>query len=348
MSHIKKIEINNFRCFEKFEIGDFKTINVLVGKSNSGKSCLLESLFIAIDANPLMPAGLNNLRGLGYSSEQLKYLFHNFDLNTAPILKINFSDQRNTELKLSPNYNIATINEKPITRLSSSVSKKVIGINLELKLSSEKIYKASYMLDDEGNQKNILSDYQSNITAAFIPPIFLGGFALTCYSELIKKRKEAVILEILQKIEPKIQGIQALPEGIFFIYDKMNELVPIQILGGGIQQAFNIITQIANEDFNVIFIDEIETGLHYSAHSELWKGIFALCKTLNTQLFITTHNIETLSSLKEVLELDEYQSMQNEMAIFNLVNTKKYGLKAYQYSFEGIKEAIELNQEMRY
>ncbi|NOQ34688.1 MAG: AAA family ATPase [Methylococcaceae bacterium] len=351
MSHIKKLEINNFRCFEKFEIGDFKAINLFVGKSNSGKSCLLESLFSAGDANPLIPAILNNVRGLEHSSDNLKYIFHKFNLDKSPSFKFQFNDKSNNELKISPKYTTAIANENTITSISSATSKNIIGIDLTLKvtspLSSAKTYEASYIFD-KVEQKTFLSSYQSKINTYFIPTNSIDKSTLSSYSKLIKKRKEGIVLELLQKIEPKILEIHALPDGLFFRYDAINELVPIQILGNGIQRVVNIITQIANETNDIVLIDEIETGLHFSAHTALWKGIFSLCKKLNTQLFITTHSIETLKSLKEVLELNEYQEMQDNIAVFNLVDTQKQGLKSYCYSFDGIKEAIELNQEMRY
>jgi AAA15 family ATPase/GTPase len=41
---IKNIKINNYKCFQNFEIKDFKRINILVGNNNSGKTSLLEAL----------------------------------------------------------------------------------------------------------------------------------------------------------------------------------------------------------------------------------------------------------------------------------------------------------------
>lgn len=41
---IKNIKINNYKCFQNFEIKNFKRINILVGNNNSGKTSLLEAL----------------------------------------------------------------------------------------------------------------------------------------------------------------------------------------------------------------------------------------------------------------------------------------------------------------
>ena len=41
---IKNIKINNYKCFQNFEIKDFKRINIFVGDNNSGKTSLLEAV----------------------------------------------------------------------------------------------------------------------------------------------------------------------------------------------------------------------------------------------------------------------------------------------------------------
>ena len=46
---IQSISIENFRCFDKTEIKGFQRMNLITGKNNSGKTCLLEALyFIAV------------------------------------------------------------------------------------------------------------------------------------------------------------------------------------------------------------------------------------------------------------------------------------------------------------
>lgn len=354
MSHIKNITINNFRCFENFKIDSFKNINLIVGKNNSGKTCLLESLFmISGGVNPLSPAMLNNTRGLSSSAKNLKYIFYNCKLDNEASFTAQFNDYSNNELKISPVYTTIDIDKKTVTSsISSSISKNLTGLNLIFSVTTEQTeqtYNASYIVSDNGEQKTTFEQYQNKITASFITANSLETqTSLYGYGELVKKKKSEDILKIVQKIEPKILKIHSLPDGLFFDYENIDELIPCNIAGNGVRRIFDIITHIASESGNIILIDEIENGLHYSAHSALWKSIFSICNSLNVQLFITTHNIETLSSLKDTLELNKYQDMQDEVAVFNLVDTQKQGLKAYCYSFEGIKEAIELNQEMRY
>ena len=72
--------------------------------------------------------------------------------------------------------------------------------------------------------------------------------------------------------------------------------------GDGLRRYLNIVAASANPMNNILLIDEIENGLHYSAYKKLWEAIFALATTTNKQVFVTTHSKETLSHLNEMLE----------------------------------------------
>ena len=43
---IKDLEISNFRCFENTKIEGFERVNLIGGKNNSGKTALLEAIFL--------------------------------------------------------------------------------------------------------------------------------------------------------------------------------------------------------------------------------------------------------------------------------------------------------------
>lgn len=50
---IKNITIKNFKLFEFLEVRDFSQINVFVGANDSGKTSLLEAIFLSL--NPSNP-----------------------------------------------------------------------------------------------------------------------------------------------------------------------------------------------------------------------------------------------------------------------------------------------------
>jgi len=48
---IRKIEIQNFKCFENFKAEGFGRVNLVGGKNNVGKTAFMEALFIASEDN---------------------------------------------------------------------------------------------------------------------------------------------------------------------------------------------------------------------------------------------------------------------------------------------------------
>jgi AAA15 family ATPase/GTPase len=47
---------------------------------------------------------------------------------------------------------------------------------------------------------------------------------------------------------------------------------------------------IVNAKNGVLLVDEIDTGLHYTVMSDMWKMIWKTAKRLNVQVFATTNS----------------------------------------------------------
>ena len=78
----------HFRRFERIEIGGLRRVNLITGPNSSGKTSLLEALFIFSGANPLLAVNINQFRGMdvvfvGPQSAPptvvMRSLFHNMD-----------------------------------------------------------------------------------------------------------------------------------------------------------------------------------------------------------------------------------------------------------------------------
>ena len=44
-------------------------------------------------------------------------------------------------------------------------------------------------------------------------------------------------------------------------------------------------------------VDEIDTGLHHSIMSDMWRVLITSAERLDTQLFVTTHSLDCVRSL---------------------------------------------------
>ncbi|WP_396032886.1 ATP/GTP-binding protein [Candidatus Cyanaurora vandensis] len=51
----------------------------------------------------------------------------------------------------------------------------------------------------------------------------------------------------------------------------------------------------------VLLVDEIDTGLHYSAQTSMWRLLMETAERLNVQIFTTTHSWDCVCSFQEAL-----------------------------------------------
>ena len=357
MTILEHLTITNFRGFDSLEIDGFSKINLFVGRNNTGKTSILESIFLLIGmSNPILPNTINQIRGLNIgTAKQLSYLFYGLKMENKPVFSAKFSDSSDRLLKLEAKYRQTEF----IHNTSSASGPELIGLDLNFReMKGNKpvppYRKSSLIFGNDMFGNNVINqsvprDYNEKFHAVLVVADKNQNdlVILARLSEIIKRKEETSILEILQKFDDNIIDIKTLPDGIFFDLKNVEELVPVNIMGDGIRRFLNIITSVYEKKDSFVCIDEIENGLHYSAYNLLWENLLSFVNLNNVQLFITTHNIETLSCLKSVLEEEQFTSMQEYCKVFTVSRTLNSGHKAYKYSYEGFKDAIEHETEIR-
>jgi len=359
MDGFKNIEIKNFRGIESLEIKDLSRVNVFLGQNNSGKSTVLEAIFLLTGmANPDMPQNLNRIRTRNYYTnfKDSFYLFHKMDAKISPEI---FAEQQNGDermLRLNMTYVFDEQNQLSQTN----------GMNGMQPVSETKTFFNTLEMNFETCVKGITSNYQSSMTVkpdgvlsskktaegylekyetAFLTADLWGINLATALSELFKRKKKDVILERLAHFDHQIKDIDILQDDIYVDFENMQEKLPLRMTGDGMRRYLNIVAASANPMNNIILIDEIDNGLHYSAYKKLWEAIFALATTTNKQVFVTTHSKETLYRLNEMLE--ENSEYQDALRLYTIEKTKLKGHQAYEYTYEGLAEACQNNVELR-
>ncbi len=136
-----------------------------------------------------------------------------------------------------------------------------------------------------------------------------------------------------------------MPDGLYLKLANVQELLPVCMAGDGVRRFINIVSSIANEDYRMLLIDELDNGLHHTAHKKLWKAILQFVTKRDIQLFATTHNIDCLQSLMATLAEDiKLRPLAN---VYDIARTARNGFRAYKYSYNGLKESFARNLEIR-
>ena len=76
--------------------------------------------------------------------------------------------------------------------------------------------------------------------------------------------------------------------------------IPIGSMGDGIWRLLGLALATVSAQGGVLLVDEIDSGLHYSTMSDMWKIIWQTATKLDVQVFATTHSSDCWQSLASI------------------------------------------------
>ncbi|NEP04050.1 MAG: ATP-binding protein [Okeania sp. SIO4D6] len=156
----------------------------------------------------------------------------------------------------------------------------------------------------------------------FITPLSLDINEITqLFDEIVLTPEETLTLEALQIIEPKIERIASISlekygsnsrivgarSGFRVKVSDQKQPIPIGSMGEGIWRILALAIALVSAQGGVLLVDEIDTGLHFSTMSDMWKLIWKTAKKLDVQVFATTHNSDCWSSLADVIQNEDLE-----------------------------------------
>lgn len=348
MKHINSIEINNFRGIRHLELKGLKPITIFLGENSVGKSTVLESLFLVTGAsNPFMALRITSLRAhKAISMEDAKYLFHDSDYSQIPSFSADIDGEKRN-LSLVPSFSMSEGIESERLGQMGNTQQTLTGLTCTFDVQGSISYTGNSSIErsEDGNIKHKIDEkYVESLVTVSLSPYNSPGALLNEYGELIKMGRKEVILTALQLFDERISTIEATQDGLYLGYDHLSTLVPLSMAGDGVQKYLSIAIHAFRPSVDIIFIDEIENGLHFSAHKKLWKCIFLSAAELKKQLFISTHSQETLKCLASFME--EEEKMKDILNIVTLTREND-DIIPYSLSGYGLEGAMDNDVEIR-
>lgn len=83
---LRDLFIKNYRCFEDFKIDGLEQVNLFVGNNNSGKTSLLEAIYLLVNQNKILAL----IEILLFRGEIIKYIYdpNNYRINSSTFTHI--------------------------------------------------------------------------------------------------------------------------------------------------------------------------------------------------------------------------------------------------------------------
>ena len=318
---IQKIEIHNFRCFEETKISGFKRVNLIGGKNNSGKTALLEALYLNNSQTQLNIIELMRIRGesLAFSKAFPEKAWDSLFFNQDRTKVIEFiSDGDVTELKIKcyipkiPRKIIEDSSDKIKSDYSSSVL-KLMWFNIEK-------FHNQFLASSEGielESSTTPGGYKKNVH--FIPASYrLSNSDLASeFDQADFNGNSDKVLNFIKLIDQTIVQVKTfnLGEHTFYLKREEGGFLPISLFGEAIIKITDIVLKMINYKSSILLIDEIENGIHHTNQFEFWKRLFKLAKEFDIQIFATTHSGEMIRAFANA-GLEELEAGNGDTAAY--------------------------------
>lgn len=152
-------------------------------------------------------------------------------------------------------------------------------------------------------------------------------------SQQIFQHDSADTLELLRDFDQDIEQIDLASfhgyrPAIYIKHRKLG-IAPLSIFGDAMRRAVLLAsTLLLLKNGGVLLIDEVEAGIHVGALGRVFEWLVKAARTLNVQVFVTTHSLEALDALVAVRPvLDE----GDDVVAFHLRQTdeKTHGKRLY-------------------
>lgn len=332
---ISKLRVARFRSLQDVAVGPFARVNLITGKNNAGKSSLLEAIRILVTEGA--PSTFYNI--LNYREEaggsppeqearlspkdtaSFSSLFSGFPNLAGCAEPFSVSNQNGTESPIKTiSVRVGWYTEQPDPEQGRRFVKSAADLFGEADgfpmLEIEAPNRRRLLRIDINRQfRRVLSEGSEG---AQTPCIFLDPFSsrstsqlATLWDSIALKEEEKQVVAALQIISPDIEAVSMIgsdsgPRARTAIAKSNHYLnpVPLRTFGDGVNRLFGIILSLSCAKGGVLLVDEIENGLHHSILDKIWTVIFRVAKTLDVQVFATSHSWDCIEAFQKVANED--------------------------------------------
>jgi hypothetical protein len=327
---LNSLQIRQFRAFRHLEISRLARVNLITGKNNVGKSCLLEALWFysqrglsviwqllqardEISATPSFVRGdieeqISAIRHLFYGRRDIRESLGSIEI--GPIRP------KKDVLSVALKWSTMQADEQGKRQLHmlepdeyETVDSPILVLVTRLGMRKEITRRLDIFEERRGIVRT--SDLKT-IPCLFVPPNGLEPLQIgRLWDAVALTNLEEDILTSLHIITPVVERVNLVGEQeprrdqfrIPVVRIKTFENpIPLRSMGEGMNRIFGIALALVNAQNGMLLIDEVESGLHYSVQPDLWRLIFQVAQRLNVQVFATTHSWDCIEAFQQAVQ----------------------------------------------
>lgn len=353
---ISSVRFQNFKSFENFKIDGLSRCNLISGRNNTGKSSILEGIFLFLDhSSPEVFLKLNRFRGIvsGPLNEKIwEPVFRNGDSASQMVLSAVLNNS-SCSLSYMKDTSFVPSGSLPTTNSFGQISTdSQAAYTLRYSFSSNNYREDGHVLvTPSGISQNFKTSLPNNRYLPTQHTQFINHTIAASdpeindwFGKLELDGKKQPIIDILKLIEPELTDILLISlNGMTSLYGKISgKMMPLKLCGDGINRLLYILLSIYENKHSVILIDEIESGFHYSLYPGIWNAISTAADRNDCQVIATTHSFECISGACDGIKA---AGLENQFSYFRL--DRSDGVSVHKYDYSLVSSAMENNMEVR-
>jgi ABC-type glutathione transport system ATPase component len=314
---LTSLEIENFKCFRQLKINPLAKVNLFVGTSNSGKTAVIEAVSMLPQSEGFKLPEFRDRSYNGDTSEDyIRWLFH--DLRDEIPIVISGLGQRGP-------YTTEIASPGKGQNHTGNILILPHGKGVYWHPVSTQIKRIRSLSTDKRPATELAKDFDSWTR---------------------RTENEDRFVDFLKRVEPRLKRLRPFEiEGRRVLYADVGlpERIPLPFLGEGFNRLVQIYGAIIGEEADVLLIDEIENGLHWSALPQIWTGIREAVNKEEVQIFATTHSLECIAAAAEAFKGEP----KNDLAVHRLERLENGDIRCVTMNEEELERMLERDWEVR-
>lgn len=350
-SRLDDLTVRGLRGLRNIELEKLGRLNLIVGKNDVGKTSVLEAVFLLAGlGGSRLPVAVQSLRGHKVvDSQDMSLLFHGLDVGNR--IEIAASTPRDTRV-----MTISASHPDVIIERGQRLSREACGPPLVFRCTTTltphdtgkpRVYSGTAVAT--GGENKTVDDPDVGTRMGVIPTGVVASFysySPKVVSDVFVEKRTDVLIDCMRTVNPRVEGL-VLNGDVAYVDLGLDRMIPLDMCGSGLVRTVQAFSACILGQVQVLLIDEIGSGLHYTAIGPVLEALLKMSEQHNVQILATTHNREALENIQQTLDREDCRRFQSDTETYALERNKDGEVCAYRYDYDQFQHAVSRGIEVR-